>query len=125
MTKMSMPEMRAVRFIESDVIVASGEGPSYMRVSGLYDGPNGSPVSITFDGTSYLLNEDLGKFTSAFSSANRVNIDENSSILIRNSQSPTPTTLNQLITWDHFELVGTDIFNGVYYWDFENKVFKQ
>ncbi len=122
MSKMTKPTVDVVRFDESDVIVSSGKGPSYMMLSGMGDGETGNAY-YKFNGTSYALNDGLGSFINAFNSANgAAYINENSQLLIFPVQGQTSTSLSELSKWDGDSILGYDV-NRTYDWDFDQRVF--
>ena len=116
MTKMNMPEMKAVRFKDSDVIVSSGKGPNYMTLKGFGDTISGNAYYV-FDGTDYAVNGDINSFLSAFNHANRTNITSSSAIDIYNAEGHHATNLAELPTWDAYDVVGPNPYNGDYVWN--------
>ena len=122
MTKMRETKIDVVRFNESDVIVASGKGPSYMKLRGMGDGSTGNAY-YDFNGTSYALNGELGSFITAFNTAKgTAHINENSQLIIFPVEGQTSTSLDSLSKWDGESILGYDV-NTTYDWDFSQRVF--
>ena len=122
MTKMSEARFVLVRFQESDVIVASGKGPSSMRLRGMGDGSTGNAY-YDFDGSSYALNNGLGSFITAFNTANgTAHINEESQLLLFPVEGQGTTSLSSLSKWDGDNISGYDV-NRTYEWDFSQRVF--
>ena len=113
MTKMNMPEIKVVRFNESDVIVASGS----FRLSNVGDSKTGN-ATLTFQGIPYSIyeNRDTDSFITAFNKANpTAGISRDTMVnLYVPEGSGLNVELDDVVTYDGYDMM--EYLNRTYYW---------
>ena len=112
MTKMNMPEIKVVRFNESDVIVASGS----FTLTGMGNvAPDGT---FGFGGKEYSVanSETRQPFYDAFYASTNIQIGDTTRVHYNNGETTTQGTLSSAMNYDTY---GADYipYNGVYTWD--------
>jgi len=114
MSKMRVPKMDVVRFKESDVIVASGGLPNFIKVAGFNDNISGNGTieynGVTYDKTNYSV---LIDFLTA-------QTDYDSNVKYQSMSQ----TINKLFARHDGTNAGGYV-DGTYVWDASDNAFKQ